>query len=491
MNNLLPIFVILPLITGITTYLLVGKLKFQEKISFASLFINFTLSAILFFDIMEGNIYTHQMGLWPFPYGIILIADKLSSTMLCISSSIIAICVLYSKSYFTKENNLKIFQPLIHFLLMGIQGCFLTGDLFNLFVFFEVLLISTYALLACYHSLEQLEMSFKFTCINLVASAFFLAGISFIYAQVGTVNMADLSIKLSTLDYNPMIIITALIFVLVFSVKGAIFPMHLWLPSAHSTAHTPVSAILAGVLVKVGIYAIIRCQTLIFIKQFFYFQHVLLFFAILTIFIGAFGTLPQKNLKRILAYSTINQLGFISLGIAFLSPPALTATIFFIVVHSYLKSSVLLAAGINYKITGTEDLDEMGGLMKKPPFLSILMLISFMSLAGIPPLNGFFAKIFIFQAGFSSGFTLITSLALILGIISLFYNFKTYQRMAWGEGKNNLKKAPPTMYVCVTILTLFAVVFGFGATWLYDWASMVSEQISNPQLYINAMKSLT
>ena len=132
----------------------------------------------------------------------------------------------------------------------------------------------------------------------------------------------------------------------------------------------------------------------------------------------------------------------------------------------------------------------MGGLMKKTPFLSILMLISFMSLAGIPPLNGFFAKIFIFQAGFSSGFTFLTSLALILGIISLFYNFKTYQRMAWGEAKNNLKKAPPTMYVCVTILTMFAVVFGIGATWLYDWASMVSEQISNPQLYINAMKSI-
>ena len=142
MNNLLPIFVVLPLITGIVTYLLVGKLRIQEKISFASLFINFMLSAILFFDIMKGNIYTHQMGLWPFPYGIILIADKLSSTMLCISSSIIGICVLYSKSYFTKENNLKIFQPLIHFLLMGIQGCFLTGDLFNLFVFFEVLLLS-------------------------------------------------------------------------------------------------------------------------------------------------------------------------------------------------------------------------------------------------------------------------------------------------------------------------------------------------------------
>ena len=490
MNNLLPIFVILPLITGILTYLLRGKLKIQEKLSFFSLFINFILATLLFYETMKGSIYTHQMGLWPFPYGIILIADRLTSTMLCISSSIVGICVLYSKSYFSQEDSLKIFQPLIHFLLMGIQGCFLTGDLFNLFVFFEVLLISTYALLACYHSLEQLEMSFKFTCINLVASALFLAGISFIYAQVGTVNMADLSLKLTALDYNPMIIITAFVFVLVFSVKGAIFPMHLWLPSAHSTAPTPISAILAGVLVKVGIYAIIRCQTLIFIKQFFYFQNILLFFAIFTIFIGAFGTLPQKNLKRILAYSTINQLGFISLGIAFLSVPALTATIFFIVVHSYLKSSLLLAAGINYKITGTENLDEMGGMMKKAPFLSILMLISFLSLAGIPPLNGFFAKIFIFKAGFSSGFTLTTSLVLFLGIISLFYNFKTYQRMAWGEAKSNLKKAPPLMYICVTCLTLFAVVFGIGASWLYDWASMVSEQISSPQLYINAMKSL-
>ncbi|MED5580233.1 MAG: proton-conducting transporter membrane subunit [Nitrospinota bacterium] len=490
MKNLLPIFVILPLITGILTYFLGKKSKMQENISFISLFINFILSAFLFFYAMKGTIFTHQMGLWPFPYGIILIADRLTSTMLCISSSIVGISVLYSKDYFPKENNLKIFHPLIHFLLMGIQGCFLTGDLFNLFVFFEVLLISAYALLACYHSLEQLEMSFKFTCINLVASALFLTGISFIYAQVGTVNMADLSLKLTALNYNPMIITTALIFVLVFSVKGAIFPMQLWLPSAHSIAPTPVSAILAGVLVKVGIYAIIRCQTLIFIKQFFYFQNVLIFFAIITIFIGAFGTLPQKNLKRILAYSTINQLGFISLGIAFLSVPALTATIFFIVVHSYLKSSVLLAAGLNYKITGTENLDEMGGMMKKTPFLSILLLISFLSLAGIPPLSGFFAKILIFKAGFSSGFTAITSVALFLGIISLFYNFKTYQRMAWGEAESKLKKASSLMYVCVTFLTLFAIFFGLGASWLYDWASLVSEQLSSPELYINAMKSL-
>ncbi|MDA0999325.1 MAG: proton-conducting transporter membrane subunit [bacterium] len=489
MNLLLPLPIVLPLLTGIILFLLRRHSAWQERLSLLSLGINLIVALSFLSETADGTIFTHRMGLWPFPYGILLGADRLTATMLCLAATVVGASAYFSKSYLSEGQRQEVYHPLLHFLLMGIQGAFVTADIFNLFVFFEVMLISAYSLLGFYHNLDQLEMALKYTCLNLIASALFLLGVSLLYAQVGTVNMADLSVKVAALGPTPLMILTAAIFLLVFSTKAAIFPMQLWLPSAHSISPTPISAILAGVLVKVGLYAIIRCATLIFPAPFGQMQGVLVAFALATIILGAIGTLPQKNLKRILAYSTINQLGYIAFGVALLSPAGMAAAVFYMVSHGFLKSSLLLGAGLNQKLTGTVDLDEMGGMMVKAPFASVLLLVGFLSLAGIPPLNGFFSKFFLIQAGYSQGMYTATSIALGMGVISLLYNFSTYQQFAWGSGGGEVKSAPAAMYIPVAFLAAFAVIFGLGVGWLYDWSLLVAKQISNPALYIAAMQS--
>ena len=490
MNAIFPLFVVWPLATGTLLFLLRKRSALQESLSMLALLVNLILAVALLSATADGTIFVHRMGLWPFPYAIVLAADRLTATMLCLSSSIVGACAVFARSYLSDAQRKEVFLPLVHFLLMGIQGCFITGDLFNLFVFFEVMLMATYALMGFYYNLDQLEMAFKYTCLNLIASAFFLLGVSLLYAQVGTVNMADLAEKIKLLGPTPLIVVTALVFVFVFSVKAAIFPMHLWLPSAHSISPTPISAILAGVLVKVGIYAIIRCATLIFPAAFLILQPGLIALCLLTIAMGALGALPQTSLKRILAYSTINQLGYIAFGIALLSQAGLAAAVFYIVGHAYLKSAMLLGAGLNQKLTGTVDLDEMGGMMGKAPFASLLMLMGFLSLAGFPPFAGFFAKLFVLQAGFSQGAILATGIALGFGVISIYYNFTTYQRYAWGTGGGEVGAASAGLYGSFAFLSAFAVLFGLGAYWLFEWAQLVAAQLTKPELYIAAMRDL-
>ena len=482
MNAIFPLFVVWPLATGTLLFLLRKRSALQESLSMLALLVNLILAVALLSATADGTIFVHRMGLWPFPYAIVLAADRLTATMLCLSSSIVGACAVFARSYLSDAQRKEVFLPLVHFLLMGIQGCFITGDLFNLFVFFEVMLMATYALMGFYYNLDQLEMAFKYTCLNLIASAFFLLGVSLLYAQVGTVNMADLAEKIKLLGPTPLIVVTALVFVFVFSVKAAIFPMHLWLPSAHSISPTPISAILAGVLVKVGIYAIIRCATLIFPAAFLILQPGLIALCLCTIAMGALGALPQTSLKRILAY--------IAFGIALLSQAGLAAAVFYIVGHAYLKSAMLLGAGLNQKLTGTVDLDEMGGMMGKAPFASLLMLVGFLSLAGFPPFAGFFAKLFVLQAGFSQGAILATGIALGFGVISIYNNFTTYQRYAWGTGGGEVGAASAGLYGSFAFLSAFAVVFGLGAYWLFEWAQLVAAQLTKPELYIAAMRDL-
>ena len=489
MSWLLPVPVVLPLFTAIVLFLLRRSQRWQERLSLLSLAVNLAVALTLLNATAGGEMFFHRMGLWPFPYGIILAADRLTGTMLALAAAIIGACVVFAQGYLSKNERREVFHPLIHFQLMGIQGAFLTGDLFNLFVFFEVMLMATYALLSFYYNLDQLEMSFKYTCLNLIASIFFLAGVSFIYAQVGTVNMADLSVKIRDLGPDPLMLLTAFIFLFVFSMKAALFPVHLWLPSAHSISPTHLGAILAGVLVKVGIYVIIRCATLIFPLQFENLQPVLMAIALATIVWGALGTLPQRSLKRILAYSTINQLGYIAFGVSLLSPLGIAAAVFYLVSHAFLKSSMLLGAGLTQKLTGTVDLDEMGGLMHKAPFASALMLVGFLSLSGIPPLNGFFSKFFLLQAGFTQGAYMATGLVVLMSLVSLYYNFNTYQRMAWGAGGGDVETAPVSLYASTGFLASFAVIFGLGVPWLYEWSQLVAAQITQPDLYIAAMRN--
>ncbi|MFQ5895117.1 MAG: complex I subunit 5 family protein [Nitrospinota bacterium] len=476
-----------PLGVAIALLLLRRSLRLQQAASLGAMVAYVALAALLLSHTGRGAISVHRMGLWPFPYGIILVADALSSTMLLLAAVVVGACTVFAFHYLEESMRREVFFPLVHFLLMGINGAFLTGDIFNLFVFFEVLLISAYALLSFYGSLEQLEMAFKYVAINLIGSTLFLLGVALLYAQVGTVNMADLSEKVARLGPRPLLVVTALIFLMVFSIKAAIFPMQIWLPSAHSISPTPIAAILAGIMVKVGIYAILRCATLIFPGPVRQLAPLLLLLAVITIAFGAIGVLPQRNLKRVLAYSTINQLGYILFGLSLLTPAGVSAALFALINHAFIKSSLLLGAGLTHVLTGSGELDEMGGLQERAPAASLLLLLGFLALAGFPPMNGFFSKLFLIAAGFGAGAYVATSLALGLGLVTLYYCFVTWQRIAWGTPVET-RRAPLGVYLPVAFLVSFTVLFSLGAGPLAGFTDRLAAEVLEPALYVAAVK---
>jgi multicomponent Na+:H+ antiporter subunit D len=386
------------------------------------------------------------MGSWSPPYGIILVADLLSSGMVLLSSGVALVALCYSVGYVEEEGQRLAYHPLFHLLMMGIYGALLTGDIFNLFVFFEILLISSYALVAFAGEDYQLEASLKYAAINLIASAVFLLAVGGLYGVMGTLNMADLSLKIGGLqDPGPLPTIF-LLFIAVFGVKASLFPFYFWLPDAHSSAPTPISAMLSGVLIKVGAYSILRVSSVIFVPLRPDVQEWILGLAAVTMVVGACGALAQSDVKRLLAYSSVGQMGYIILGLGIGTPLAWVSTLLFIVNHALCKAMLFLTAGVVIEATGTREMEGMGGLARQMPWTAGAFLIGTMGIAGVPPLFGFFAKFLLIQAALEAGHGFLAALAAGLAIVTLWYLFAAWQQIFWREGSGRaLHPAPRLM----------------------------------------------
>ena len=487
----------LPLLLALTTASLTLLFRRSIKLTlfFSLLGVFMYISSVIFLaSFVRSGPLVYQFSSWPAPYGISFVADSLSLIML-VMTSIVALGILLNsiKASHLKNENLS-YHSFFHFTLFGVTGAFLTGDLFNLFVWFEVTLVSSYILVTIHSNMEQTRAAITYVLLNLIGGTLMLLSIGGIYAITGTLNLADLSYRLSNPDlYNisiPSIFLPFLILFIVFALKSGLVPFHFWIPSVYQAAPSQVSAILSGITKKVGIYATIRIFFTILPSDIFpmdsilfenfsmlmFFGAILFILSISSIIFGGLAALAENNLDRILAYSSISQAGFIllPLSIGALFPVfkhlAIVATIIFMLNHSIAKSSLFLTSGYIKQITGSLELSELSGIHKRAPILSLSFLICMVSLIGIPPSIGFFGKLYLLiipahtlsSNPYSSAF--IVSIIIIGTLLSLLYFTRIWNMVFWGEISPIVAsvKFPILGQYLILFSTILLIAFGVG-----------------------------
>lgn len=491
---LLALPIISPLFFAIVMLFFWKNIKIHRLLNFTSSIASIIIALFLISNVNDNGIQSYQMGNWEAPFGITLVSDLLSAIMVLITSVIGFTTAIYSLATIDIEREKFGYYPLLQTLLMGINGAFLTGDIFNLYVWFEVMLISSFVLLALGGKREQLEGAIKYVTLNLLSSALFLAGVGILYGLAGTLNMADLARKLPLINNPEMTTVVSILFLIAFGIKSAVFPLFFWLPSSYHTPPAAVSAIFAGLLTKVGVYALMRVFTLIFINNIDFTHTIILIIAGFTMLTGVLGAASQMDFRKILSFHIISQIGYMIMGLGLYSPLAIAGGIFYIIHHIIVKTNLFFISGVVNKMRNTYQLKQLGGLYKLYPLLGLLFLIPALSLAGIPPLSGFWAKFTVVKAGIDLGEYSIVAVSLVVGLLTLYSMTKIWNEVFWKDEPNqdNIGDEPTSfqkvfLFLPIIILAIITITIGLNVEPFFKIAEQASSQLLNQTEYINAV----
>lgn len=455
----------------------------------------FALSLYLVYVVDCTDYVIIQVGDWAAPFGISLVADRFSAIMVAVSSFMGSAVAVYALSEINETRLRKFFFPIYLILIFGVNGAFLTGDLFNLYVWFEIMLIASFVLISMGGERDELEGGLKYVCLNLLSSVMFLAGAGIIYGETGTLNMADIALSLSATSDPQWVISSSMLLLVSFGLKAGMFPFFFWLPASYHTPPSAVSAVFAGLLTKVGVYALFRAYTLMFVPIFPEVQNLILVLAVLTMVTGVFGAASHFDMRRILSFHIVSQIGYMILGLAFMTPLALAAAIFYLVHHIIVKTNLFLVSGVVIRLKGSCDLAKVGGLCKSAPWLAFLFFIPAFSLGGIPPLSGFWAKFALVKAGLEIESWFAVTAALLVGVLTLYSMTKIWGEAFWKKQPENAEFQPLAepvghlawMVAPIAVLAVSTVLIGLFGEPLFDYAERAAAQLLNPQEYISAV----
>ena len=496
MNLLLMLPIIIPLMTATAMLAAWRAWRTQRALNVVGAAGLFGASLALLAAVWRNGVQATSLGSWPAPFGITIVADLLGAILVVLTGLMGLAVAVYSLSSIDARREAFGYWPLQHILLMGVCGAFLTGDVFNLYVWFEVMLIASFVLLTLGGELAQIEGGVKYVTLNLVSSAIFLSAAGLLYGVAGTLNMADLAQQLSRPARPGLLTVIALLFLVAFGIKAAVFPLFFWLPASYHTPPAAVTAIFSGLLTKVGVYAMIRLFTLVFVHDAGFTHKLILVAAGLTMVTGVLGAAAQTEFRRLLSFHIVSQIGYALMGLALFTPPALAGAIFFLFHVSIAKAALFLTGGVVYKLRGTYDLKKLGGLFQPAPGLAILFLIPALSLAGIPPLSGFWAKFALVRAGLENAEYAIVATALGVSLLTLFSMTKIWAEVFWkksGAGVDALGSSPRpgrvtlSMLAPTLLLVMLTVVIGLLAGPIFAIAARAAEQLFNREEYIRAV----
>ena len=487
MNTLLVLPVVLPLVTAILMVLAWRHHRLQRVLSGASAAGVLVCGLVLVRAIASDGVQAVQLGGWPAPFGVTFVADMFSALMITVTGLIGLTIAGYSALTIDAGRERYGYHPLVQMLLTGVCGAFLTGDLFNLYVWFEVMLVASFVLLALGGGRPQIEGAIKYVALNLIASALFLAAAGILYGLAGTLNMADLAGRLAGPDHGGLVTAASMLLLVAFGIKSAAFPFFFWLPASYHTPPTAVSALFAGLLTKVGVYALIRVFTLIFVSDVGYTHGLVLVIAGLTMITGVLGAWTQHEFRRVLSFHIVSQIGYMLMGLGLFSRLALAGSVFYILHHIVVKTNLFLVAGAVQRLRGREDLSRLGGLYASRPLLAVLFLIPALSLAGLPPLSGFFAKLSLIQAGLEAEAYLVVTIALVVGLLTLLSMTKIWNEAFWKpapEAANDRQGGVERLWVPIGALASITIVIGLAAGQLFSLASIAADQLIDRDTYI-------
>ncbi len=485
---------LLPLLGAITCVFLWRHVKWQTVVIACTQLLLIATTGLILQRVIDTGIQTTQVGNWPAPFGITLVADLLSA-MLLLTTSIIGLAVImFSHIALDKSRKKFGYFPLFLILQMGVSGVCLTGDIFNLYVWFEIILICSLALIALGSKKSQLEGAIKYLTINFIASGLLLTGVGVMYALYGALNMAELASIVRAPHVNTeLLILPGIFFLTGFGIKSAIFPFFFWLPASYHTPPIGISAFIGGVISKIGIYTIIRLFSLIFAVKIDYIQPMLLVLAGLTMVIGVIGAAAQVDFRKILSFHIISQIGYMLMGLAIYTPLAIAGSIFFIIHNMFVKTNLFLVCGVVYNRYRSFSLKKLGGVYLLHPILALLFFISALSLAGLPPLTGFWGKFMLAVGGFEAGHYAIVATSLGVSLITLFSMTKIWNEVFWKPRPRQSKQVVSesvgsyTLYLPVAFLLAFILGLSFYADPVIKLTKRSSNQLFHSEYYINAV----
>ncbi len=458
--------------------------------------INMLVCGGILIYVNQNGMLVSQMGGHAAPFGISLVIDSLSAVMLAITSVITFTTVIFSLATIDIDRERFAFYPLIGFLLLGINFAFLTGDLFTLYVSFEVMLMSSFVLLTLGGEKGQLAGGLKYVTLNLISSIIFLIAAGLTYAVVGTLNLAQLAERLSDVSSPSITTLLAGLFLIAFGIKAAIFPLFFWLPASYHTPPIAVTALFGGILTKVGIYAMWRVLVMVFPNDMVLLQPLVLTLAALTMVTGVLGAVAQSEIRRLLSFHIISQIGYLLMGIGLMTQQGMMGTVFFVVHVILAKTALFFIAGVIHDEQGSYSLKKLGGFQKSHPFLAGLFLVAALSLAGIPPFPGFWAKLILIQAGLAAGQYWVVAIALIVSVLTLYSMTKLWHEIFWksrptpipqpAQPAKNHRHARLIMTPSVMLVLVILLITVFTEP-LIGIAQVAAEGVLSPQPYIQTV----
>jgi multicomponent Na+:H+ antiporter subunit D len=494
MSSFVALPVIVPLLGAALAVLTSPWRWAQRVIALVALSSNVAFSVALLMSVDDGEMLVMQAGGWKVPLGITLIVDRLSAVMLVVSSLVMLSVLVYAIGQGAEESRYAAFNPVYLVLSAGVSASFVTGDLFNLFVAFEMMLVASYVLLTLGGRPGQVRSGMSYVVISLVASTFFIAALALIYSATGTVNMAELSERIPELSPGVRTGFSLLL-ILVFGIKAGLFPLFFWLPDSYPTAPGAITAVFAGLLTKVGVYAIIRSQTLLFppdAQQ----GTFLLVLAGFTMVVGVLGALAQDDLRRMLSFHIVSHIGYMIFGLALFTIAGIAAAVFYVVHHIVVKTALFLVAGLIERRAGSDRLSRIGGLVRSAPMIAVLYALPALSIAGLPPFSGFVGKFALVGSGIESDEWAIVAVSLLVSLLTMYVMVRIWSGVFWGEAEDPAiaawiesddSRVPRLMTGAATAVVALTVALMVFAGPLYDYAQRTAADLLAPDRYVEAV----
>ncbi len=493
MTALLAITIIAPLLAATIGLGVRTRTAVRDAITIAGLAAAAGSAIALLVGVAQNGTVVVRVGGWNPELGIVLVADLFAALALPVALTIVLVVEIFAigQRRTAWGANPELAGPLLGVLTAGVSLAFLTGDLFTLFVAFEMILVSSYVLLTHQGQRAQIRSGMTYVSMNLLASTLFLFGLAFVYAATGTVNIALLAERIPELSSGVRLGIGAWFFV-VFGTKAAVFPLFSWLPDSYPTAPTTITAVFAGLLTKIGIYSMIRFHTLMGMDEL---GPIFLIVAGVTMIVGALGALAQSNVKRILSFHIVSQIGYMLMGLGLFSAAGTTGAILFLIHHMPVKTVLFLVGGLIENDQGTSSLERSGGLASRRPLIAALFAVPAMSLAGLPPFSGFVAKFAVISAGIEAASTPIVVAALLAGALTLLSMTKIWLGVFWGPQNEDVTPVPTavgnrrTMQFATGLAVAGTLTISVFAGTLFDLSQEAAENLRTPTNYIEEVQS--
>ncbi|OES45349.1 Na+/H+ antiporter subunit D [Domibacillus iocasae] len=486
MNNILVFPMVLPIIAGVLLLFFRSNPNIQRWGSILTMIVVFLISLWILQQVMIQGILRLDFGEWLPPFGITFVADAFAMLLVTASSLVSILCLLYAA--FAKDEKREHFflYPFLLLLVAGVNGSFLTGDLFNLFVCFEVMLLASYVLMTLGGEKKQLTEGIKYILINILSSWLFLLGMAYLYGTLGTLNMAHLSVRIAEAGQPPLLTTISILFLVVFSLKAGLV-LYFWLPGSYGALPTAVSALFAALLTKVGVYALFRFFTLLFYHEPSVTHTMIGWMAIATMVGGSLGAIAYKDIRKIAAYNVVIAIGFILVGLASFNYEAIQGSIYYLIHDILLKGMLFLLIGTVIYVSGKTRLDQASGLIANYPLFGWMFLIMLLSLGGIPPFSGFAGKLLIGQGAIGAQEYVMVATAFLSSLFVLYSLLRIFLNMFWGETSIRLKDQMHLSKGTLAPLLILAVLttgLGLGMGILAPYVSEAANVLMNPELYI-------